>query len=95
MDVPIDLLFPGQLRVGTREQARRDIGRDYDVDELVEAEGGEDFVGVEGEGAESEGGSEGSGCFGEEGGGRREGIAHFRVPGRPTWLPGDEDVGFC
>ena len=76
MHVPIDLLLPRQLRVGTGEQARRDIGREDGVDEFVEAEGGEDFVRVQGEGAESEGGGEGLGCFGEEGGGWREGIAH-------------------
>lgn len=88
MNVPIDFLFPGELRVGVREQARGDIGRDNDIDKFVEAESGEDFVGVEGEGAESEGGGEGLGCFGEEGGGWREGVAHFREPGNPMSASG-------
>ena len=48
MDIPIDLLLPRKLRICLREEARGDVGRNETIYKLVEAEGGEDLVGVEG-----------------------------------------------
>lgn len=66
VDVPVDLLLPRKLRVGFRSNAGGDIGRDDAIDEFVEAEGGEDLVGMVREGLESEALCKGCDGFCEE-----------------------------
>ena len=48
MDVPIDFRLPRELGIYPREEARGDVGGNDDIYKLVEAESGEDLVGVEG-----------------------------------------------
>lgn len=61
MYVPIHFLLSSEVRVGFWEESGGDVGGYDDVDEFIDAECGQDFVGVEGEGAEGEKGAEGAG----------------------------------
>lgn len=79
MDIPVDLRLARELRVGIGSEARRDIWRDDAVDEIIEAEGGEDLVSVVGERLKSERSGNGFGGFYEEVRWREERIAHFDV----------------
>ena len=63
MDVPIIFCFGREGGVGAGEEAGGDCWCDVDVEDVVEGEGGEDFVGVQWEGAEREGVGEGEGGF--------------------------------
>lgn len=65
MGVPASLGPRGQFGVGGGEDARREAGGHNGVDEMVEAECGQDLVDVKGEGAEGESVGEGLGRLDE------------------------------
>ena len=55
MHIPVDLGAPVQLRVDGWEEVGGEEGGEHGLHELVEGEGGDEFVDVEGEGGEGEG----------------------------------------
>lgn len=79
MRIPIDLGTLGQVTVGAREEPGRDAGREENVEEVVEAECRDDFMGVEREGAEGEEGGDRLCCAEEDGWRVEERVVHFYV----------------
>ena len=75
MDVPIIFCSGREGGVGAGEEAGGDFWCDVDVEDVVEGEGGEDFVGVEGEGAGERGRWRGGGWILRGGEGRGGGRA--------------------